>query len=313
MSDVHYWTRGRISHFIVNSPMVIGHECSGIISSVGPGVKDLQPGDRVAIEAGVPCMDSKWSREGRYNLDPDIAFYATPPYHGGLASKVDHPAQWCYKLPDNVSLEEGALCEPLSVGVHACRRAGVSPGKSVAIMGAGPIGLVTLLVAKAFGADVVAITDLKARNLELAKELGADICHTVARGDAPEDTATSLKKSANAPDGFDIVIDCAGFESTIRTAIKTATSGGKMVLVGLGQDEVKIPIAEASIREVDILGSFRYANTYPLCLSLISTGKVNVKPLITHRFGFNEQDVLDGFTTAKNAETNGAIKVMFNL
>lgn len=312
-SDVHYWCRGKIAHFVVNAPMVIGHESAGIVSAVGKGVSNFKVGDPVALEPGVPCWSNRQSKEGRYNLDPSITFFATPPVHGSLANYVDHPAEWCYKLPPNVSLEEGAMCEPLSVGVHACRRAGVQPGKKVAIMGAGPIGLVTLLVAKAFGADAVAITDLKPDNLELSKTLGADAACQVGPTDAPEATASALRSAVQAPEGFDIIIDCAGFEGTMRTAIKSAMSGGKVVLVGMGQEEMTLPLAEASIREVDILGSFRYANTYPTCLALLSSGRLNVKPLITHKFSFDEKGVAEGFATARDAEKTRAIKVMFTL
>jgi L-iditol 2-dehydrogenase len=315
-SDVHYWCRGRIAHFVVESPMVIGHESSGIVTAVGPGVdvSKLGLGDAVALEPGIPCWSNRQAREGRYNLDPDIKFFATPPVHGSLATYIDHPADWCFKLPSNVSLEEGAMCEPLSVGIHACRRGGVQPGKKVALLGAGPIGLVTLLAAKAFGADAVAITDIKASNLQLAKELGANgVVQVEGENDSPEEVAKRIKGSIDAVDGVDIVIDCAGFESTMRTAIKTAVSGGKVVLVGMGDETMTLPLTEASIREVDIIGSFRYAHTYPTCLALLSSGKINVKPLITHRFGFDQQSVLEGFTVARDSEATGAIKVMFDL
>ncbi|KAK9862916.1 hypothetical protein WJX84_008576, partial [Apatococcus fuscideae] len=145
-SDVHYWKKGRIADFVVTGPMVIGHESAGTVVELGPGVTTLKIGDRVAVEPGVPCWHNKASREGRYNLCPDIRFFATPPHHGSLAQYVDHPADFCFPLAPNLTHEEGAMAEPLSVGVHACRRAGVCPGKNVAIIGAGPIGLITLLM-----------------------------------------------------------------------------------------------------------------------------------------------------------------------
>ncbi|EFN56178.1 hypothetical protein CHLNCDRAFT_30796 [Chlorella variabilis] len=312
-SDVHYWKRGRIGPFVVEQPMVIGHESAGTVAAVGKGVDSLRVGDRVALEPGVPCCGHRHSREGRYNLDPAIRFFATPPIHGSLASLVDHPADWCYPLPAGVSHEEGAMCEPLSVGVHACRRAGVSPGKRVAVMGAGPIGLVVLLAAHAFGADAVAVTDLKEQNLVLARQLGASAALQVSPDQQPADIALALMAAADAPDGFDVVVDCAGFQQTMQTALKSCMSGGKVVLVGMGQEEMQLGLGEACIREVDILGSFRYCNTYPLCLSLLSSGRVDVKPLITHRFGFSAAEVLRGFDTAHRADATGAIKVMFNL
>lgn len=311
-SDVHYWKRGRIGPFVLEAPMVIGHEAAGTVEAVGSGVTSLRPGDRVALEPGVPCCSHPAYRQGRYNLAP-ISFMATPPVHGCLCERVDHPAEWCYRLPAQVSLEEGAMCEPLSVGVHACRRGGVQPGKRVAILGAGPIGLVTLLAAKAFGADCIAITDLKETNLELAKQLGADAALQASALAVPADAAAALREAAGAPDGFEVVIDCAGFESTMQVALSACASGGTVVLVGMGQELMTLPLTEACIREVSIVGSFRYCNTYPLCVSLLASGRVNVKPLITHRFGFSPEDVQHGFEAAHLADQTGAIKVMFTL
>ncbi|KAL4857711.1 Sorbitol dehydrogenase [Chlorella vulgaris] len=282
-SDVHMLKKGRIAHFVVEKPMVTGHESAGEVVAVGEGVTSLQVGDRVALEPGIPCCSSRHMREGRYNLDPSIEFFATPPVHGSLATFVDHPAEWCYQLPPGLSFEEGALC------------------------------LVALLSARAFGADAIAITDLKASNLSLATWLGADAAVLIeAQQQAPQAIADALL-AANAGVGFDIVIDCAGFQQSMQVALRSCVSGGKVVLVGMGQETMALNLIEACIREVDILGCFRYCNTYPLCLSLLSSGRVDLKPLITHRFGFSEEEVLQGFDTAFRADATGAIKVMFNL
>ena len=171
-SDVHYFQRGRIGDFVVNSPLVLGHEASGEVVQLGGGVMSPRVGARVALEPGVPCWQSPHAREGRYNLDPGIVFAATPPHHGSLCSFVDHPADWCYELPQSMSYEEGAFCEPLSVGVHAVRRGGVSPGKRVAILGAGPIGLMTLMSARVFGADRIVVSDLEPEKLNIARSQG---------------------------------------------------------------------------------------------------------------------------------------------
>ncbi|KAK2076783.1 hypothetical protein QBZ16_005009 [Prototheca wickerhamii] len=292
--------------------MVIGHESAGQVVGVGAGVTSLVPGDRVALEPGVPCGSHKLCREGRYNLDPSIKFFATPPVHGSLANYVDHPADYCFKLPESMDYELGAMCEPLSVGVHACRRGGVCPGKRVLVLGAGPIGLVALVCAKAFGADAVAITDVRQEALDKARELGADHTLRIETQQTGEDVADRVKALA-CPEGFDVVIDCAGFESTMRTALAAAAAGGRVVLVGMGQTEMSLPLGSASIREVDILGCFRYRNTYPTCIELISSGRVNLGPMITHRFGFSKEEVLQGFETASRPNETHAIKVMFNL
>lgn len=164
----------RCADFVVKEPMVMGHECAGIIEEVGEEVKHLVVGDRVALEPGISCWRCNLCREGRYNLCPEMKFFATPPVHGSLANQVVHPADLCFKLPENVSLEEGAMCEPLSVGVHACRRAEVGPETNVLVMGAGPIGLVTMLAARAFGVPRIVIVDVDENRLSVAKQLGAD-------------------------------------------------------------------------------------------------------------------------------------------
>ena len=166
-SDVHYWTHGAIGDFIVRAPMILGHEAAGIVEECGKNVKHLKPGDRVAIEPGVPCRRCDYCKEGRYNLCPDIQFCATPPVHGNLCRYYKQAADFCFKLPDHMSLEEGALMEPLAVGVHACQRAGVALGKTALVCGAGPIGLVNLLTAKAMGASEVVVTDISEERLKV--------------------------------------------------------------------------------------------------------------------------------------------------
>jgi len=305
-SDVHYWTNGRIGDFIVKAPMVLGHEAAGVVSEVGEGVNHLKPGDRVAIEPGVPCRACDFCKSGRYNLCLDIVFCATPPVHGNLCHYYTHAADFCYKLPDHMTMEEGALLEPLSVAVHACRRAGVGIGKTVLVCGAGPIGLVCLLTAKAMGATQVIITDISAGRLEVAKSLGADHTVLVGKEDA-EVLASQIGAKLGSPP--DITIECSGAESSIRLGIFATKSGGILVLVGLGPAEIKIPIVNAAVREVDIRGIFRYANCYPVALDLVASGRVNVKPLVTHRFKLEE--TVQAFETARTG-AGGAIKVMIS-
>ncbi|XP_035015501.1 sorbitol dehydrogenase [Hippoglossus stenolepis] len=281
-SDVHYWQHGRIADYVVTKPMVLGHEASGQVVKVGSAVKHLKVGDRVAVEPGVPREMDEFCKNGRYNLSPTIFFCATPPDHGNLCRYYKHSANFCYKLPDNVTYEEGALIEPLSVGIHACRRAGVTLGSTVFICGAGPIGLVCLLVAKAMGASQVIITDLFPERLTVAKELGADFQVTVKREDEPKQLAKRVEDMLGAPPH--ITIECSGVESCIRTAIYATRSGGVVVLVGLGSEMVTVPLIDAALREVDIRGVFRYCNTWPMAINMLASGEVNVKPLVTHRF-----------------------------
>ncbi|KAL8615952.1 hypothetical protein ACOMHN_034628 [Nucella lapillus] len=303
-SDVHYWTHGSIGDFVLKSPMVMGHEASGVVSKLGQGVTSLKVGDRVAIEPGVPCRRCNYCKAGRYNLCPDIKFCATPPHDGSLANFYVHEADFCFKLPDHVSFEEGALLEPLSVGVHACNRANVGLGNKVFICGAGPIGMVNLLVAKAKGAACIVISDLDQSRLDFARKMGAD--HVIqVKSKEPKDTASLVEEALG--EAADVTIECSGAPPSIRTAIYATKSGGCVVLVGLGPDLIELPVVNASVREVDIRGIFRYVNCYPTALAMISSGKVNVKPLVTHRFSLEQS--LDAFEAAKRGE---GVKIMIS-
>ncbi|RVW76637.1 Sorbitol dehydrogenase [Vitis vinifera] len=308
----------RCADFIVKEPMVIGHECAGIIDEVGPQVKSLVPGDRVALEPGISCWRCQLCKEGRYNLCPEMKFFATPPVHGFSCQsdevnrkihlgqpelvEVVHPADLCFKLPDNVSLEEGAMCEPLSVGVHACRRADIGPESNVLVMGAGPIGLVTMLAARAFGAPRIVIVDVDDYRLSVAKDLGADEIVKVSTNiqDVAEEVV-QIHKAMGAR--VDVSFDCAGFDKTMSTALSATSTGGKVCLVGMGHNEMTVPLTPAAAREVDVVGVFRYKNTWPICIEFLRSGKIDVKPLITHRFGFSQREVEEAFETSAHGGT----------
>jgi len=305
-SDVHYWKHGAIGHFVLEKPMVLGHEAAGVVDKLGPNVTNLKVGDRVAIEPGVCCRMCEFCKTGRYNLCVDMQFCATPPVNGNLARYYVHAADFCFKLPDNMSLEEGALMEPLAVGVHACQRAAVSIGKTVLICGAGPIGLVNLLTAKAMGASQVVITDINEDRLKVAEDIGADHIYKVESGKTPQRMAQEVEQLLGNKQP-DVTIECSGFEDSIRFGIFSTKSGGVVVLVGMGKPEVTLNILNFAVREVDIRGIFRYANCYPTAIQMVASGKVDVKPLITHRFKLEE--TLDAFETARTG-AGGAIKVV---
>lgn len=307
-SDVHYMTKGRIGHFVLTKPMIIGHESAGVVAKVGSKVRNLVVGDRVAIEPGVPCSKCEHCKQGSYNLCADMAFCATPPFDGNLTRYYKHAANFCYKLPDHVSMEEGALLEPLSVGVHACRRAGVGLGSKVLILGAGPIGLVTLIVAQSMGASEILITDLVQDRLDVAKELGATHTLLTERDETVEKTAERVRQTMS--DEPDKSIDCCGAESSTRLAIFATRSGGVVVIVGMGAAEVKLPLFNALAREVDIRGVFRYCNDYSAALGLVASGSINVKRLVTHHFDITE--TAKAFETARYG-LGGAIKVMIHV
>ena len=287
-SDVHYYQHGRIGDFVVESPMILGHECAGIVSQIGEGVSHLRVGDRVAIEPGVPRLSNALShfymKRGQYNLCPDIFFFATPPDDGSFCEFVNHRADFCFKLPDNVSLEEGALIEPLSTGIYAARMAPVVMGDTVVITGAGPIGLMNLLACKAAGAANVVISDQVASRLEVAKQIGAT---RVVTGDAGElkDIARELTDGR----GADVCIECAGHPSALSAAIGAARAGGVVVLIGMPVgDMASININDLIVREITLRPIFRYNNTFPTGVDLLASGKVDVKPLISKRFALAE-------------------------
>ncbi|CEP03158.1 hypothetical protein PBRA_002918 [Plasmodiophora brassicae] len=312
-SDVHYWKHGRIGSFVLEKPMVIGHESAGIIAKVGPNVQHLRVGDRVAIEPGESCRTCRFCKTGQYNLCPGMKFFATPPYDGSLCNFILHPADLCFRLPGNVSLECGALCEPLSVGVYACQRGQCQPGQTVAVFGAGPIGLVSMIAAFAFGAVRVIVTDISDERLEFAKSMGASAVVNVKALNEKEVAAAII--GANQGEPVSLSIECSGSERAVRPAILCTQPGGCVTLVGMGNDNANIPIIDAAVRQVDLRGIFRYKNTYPTCISLLERGLVNVVPLITHRFSLETWDhdnLIDGFETARTGR-DGAIKVMFSL
>ncbi|GMJ06560.1 SORBITOL DEHYDROGENASE [Hibiscus trionum] len=309
-SDVHILKTLRIADFVMKEPVVTGHECAGIVEEAGSEVKNLVPGDRVALEPAISCRRCDLCKEGRYNLCPERKILSLSPVHGALAQQIVHPADLCFKLPDNVSLEEGAMCEPLSVAVHACRRADIGPETNVLVMGAGPIGLVTMLAARAFRAPRIVIVDVDEHRLSVAKDLGADRVVKVSTNmqDIPEEVERICKVMGAA---VHVSFDCVGFSKTMSTALGATRAGGKVCLIGLGHDEMTIPLTPAAAREVDVVGCFTYTNTWPLCIELLRSGKIDVKPLITHRFGFSQEEVEEAFETS--ARGGNAIKVMFNL
>ncbi|USW53560.1 Putative alcohol dehydrogenase, zinc-type, GroES-like superfamily, NAD(P)-binding domain superfamily [Septoria linicola] len=289
-SDVHYWIHGAIGHFVVKSPMVLGHESSGIVTKIGDGVKSLKVGDRVAMEPGVPCRRCVRCREGKYNLCPDMAFAATPPFDGTLAKYYALPEDFCYKLPEKVSLEEGALMEPLAVGVHISKQGGIKPGDSVVVFGAGPVGLLCMAVAKAFGATKIVAVDINAERLDFAKQYAAT--HGVlSQRESPEDAAQRIISDADLGPGADVVLDASGAEPAIQTSIHTLRVGGNYVQGGMGKSDITFPIAQMCSKELNVKGSFRYSSgDYQLALQLIESGRVDVKKLITGTVKFEDAE-----------------------
>lgn len=289
-SDVHYWVEGRIGHFVVEKPMVLGHESAGIVEKVGDKVKTLKVGDRVAMEPGVPCRRCVRCKEGKYNLCPDMAFAATPPYDGTLARYYTLPEDYCYKLPENMSLEEGALIEPTAVAVHITRQAGIKPGDSVVVFGAGPVGLLCCAVAKAYGAKKIVTVDINDERLQFALKYAANASFKSARVSA-EENAKNLINECELGAGADVIIDASGAEPCIQTAIHALRMGGTYVQGGMGKPDINFPIMAMCTKELNVKGSFRYGSgDYQTAVDLVASERISVKELITGKVSFEDAE-----------------------
>lgn len=275
-SDVHYYEHGRIGDYVVEDPIVLGHESAGEIVEVGEAVAGLGVGDRVTLEPGVPCRRCPHCKRGEYHLCESVTFMATPPHDGAFTEYVAWPADYAYELPETVSTRAGALCEPLSVGIHACRRGDVGTGDTVLITGAGPIGLLAMEAARAAGATDVFVTDVVSEKLEFAEERGADRVIDVGE----TDLASAVEEATDGV-GADVVIEASGAEPSIRSTLDGVRRGGTIVLVGLPSEaEVPLDVIDVIDNELDVHGSFRYENTYPAAVSLLADGVVDVEGII---------------------------------
>ncbi|WP_313196018.1 NAD(P)-dependent alcohol dehydrogenase [Shinella zoogloeoides] len=280
-SDVHYYTHGRIGTFEVRAPMVLGHEASGTIVEVGRGVRNLQPGDRVCMEPGVPNLQSKASRMGLYNLDPDVTFWATPPVHGCLVPYVVHPASFVYKLPDNVSLAEGALVEPLAVGLSAAEKARIKPGDTALVIGAGPIGILSSVSALAGGCARVVISDLFDEKLAVASQFAGIVPVNIRHRNLVE-VIGELTEGW----GVDVVFEASGSPKAYEGIRDVVRLGGCIVAVGAPLEPVSLDIAAFSAKEIEIRTLFRYTNNFERAIDIIAAGRFDFKSLITETFPF---------------------------
>lgn len=305
-SDVHLLERGKIGNFVVKPPFVLGHEVSGTVEAVGANVHELQIGDRVALEPGISCGECKYCKVGKYNLCIDMQYLAAPPTDGALQRYMAYPENLCFKLPESVSLEEGALIEPFSVGLHAAKRGNVEAGKTVVILGAGSIGLVTLLASKVLGATNIIITDLIEKRLSIAEKLGAT---TVIN--SKHDDVENIVNLATKGQGADIVIETAGTETTIQQSAHLVTPGGTIVAVGLPpQEKIAFDFVTTINKEVDIKTVFRFRNKFDLAIDAISSGKIPLKEIITHEFDFTEsQKAFDYVVENKEKVVKAMIKL----
>src|SRR5690606_28253955 len=282
-SDVHYYTHGKIGPFVVNAPMVLGHEAAGTVVEVGAGVTHLVPGDRVCMEPGIPDPNSRAARLGMYNVDPAVTFWATPPVHGVLTPHVVHPANYTFKLPDNVSFAEGAMVEPFAVGMQAASKARIAPGDTAVVIGAGPIGTMVALAALAGGCARVIIADLAQPKLDIAAGYAG-----ITPVNVREKDLSAEVRALTGDWGADVVFECSGAPQAWERIAELPRPGGCIVIVGLPVEPIRFDVAGLSTKELRIESVFRYAHQYERAIALIASGKVDLKPLISETFAFDD-------------------------
>ncbi|MDR3248282.1 MAG: NAD(P)-dependent alcohol dehydrogenase, partial [Treponema sp.] len=305
-SDLHYYESGRIGDFIVKTPFVLGHESGGVVVELGSEVTHLKVGDRVALEPGKTCGHCEFCRTGRYNLCPDVVFFATPPVDGVFQEYVAHEAALCFKLPENVSTMEGALIEPLAVGFHAAITGGAKIGQTALVTGSGCIGLVSMLALQAQGVSRVYVTDVVKKRLEKAKALGAFEVINVKEQDALKIIA---EKEHGA--GLDLVIETTGTDAAAAQGIGALKKGGTLVFVGYSPSgNMTLPIGKALDKELTMKTIFRYRHIYPLAIDAVARGSVDIKSIVTNYFDFDDiQNAMDQSVHNKAEIVKSVIKI----
>ena len=282
-SDVHYYTHGKIGPFVVKEPMVLGHEGSGTVIEIGSNVSNLKVGDRVCIEPGVPDVYSKEYMKGLYNLDPKLTFWATPPDHGCLTPEVVFPSNFVFKLPENVSYAEGAMIEPLAVGLQAAEKAKIIPGETALVMGCGPIGLVIALTALAGGCSKVFIADIVSEKLKMCNNFENLIPIDLNK----DDPVGVIKKNTNNW-GANIIFEASGATKAYETIFDSICPAGRVVIVGNPMNPIPMDFATLLTKEIEIKTVFRYAHQYERAINLLSSNKIDVKPMITDTVAFDD-------------------------
>lgn len=305
-SDMHYYETGRIGDYVVEPPFVLGHEPGGVVVEVGKDVKHLKVGDRVALEPGKTCGHCEFCKEGKYNLCPDVVFFATPPVDGVFQEYVAHEAALCFKLPDNVDTMEGALIEPLAVGFHAANQGGAYAGQTAVVFGAGCIGLVSMMSLKAEGVSKVYVVDIMQKRLDKAMELGA----TEVINSMDTDVMAEIARLTEGK-GADLIIETAGMEITTRQAIHIAKKGATIVLVGYSKTgEMTLPLSLALDKELTFKTVFRYRHIYPMAIEAVASGKVNLKGIVSNVFDFDDiQNAMDKSISDKANIVKSVVKI----
>ena len=305
-SDLHYYESGAIGNYVVKPPFVLGHEAGGVVVEVGKNVTNVKPGDRVALEPGKTCGHCEFCRTGRYNLCPDVVFFATPPVDGVFQEYAAHEAALCFPLPENVSTLEGALIEPLAVGFHAATQAQAGPGQTAVVLGSGCIGLVTLLALRARGVTRIIVTDVMEKRLEKARELGA--WQTV---NSAQEDAVQAVLSLTGGMGADVIVETAGTQATSRQTVELAKKGAVIVFVGYTKTgEVTLPMSLALDKELTFKTVFRYRHIYPMAIEAVASGAINLSGIVTNFFEFDDmQNAMDRSVSDKANIVKSVIRI----
>lgn len=305
-SDIHFFEDGKLGPFRVTTPYIPGHEAVATVAEIGPDVSGFALGDRVVIEPGVPCRKCEYCHQGLYNLCPNVVFMSAPPVNGTFAEYAVVDADFLYRVPSELSDEEAALVEPVSVGVHACNRSNVRPGSSAVIVGAGPIGLITLMVARAYGVTQAICVDVIDGRLQKATEIGAHAVVNASRQDA-----VSAVMDLTDRKGADYVFEASGSSAGAALSPKLAAPGGMVILIGWPEvSEFVYPVELIIEKELNILGVNRYRNTFGPALELMTDGRIPVRELISHRFDF--ADVVNAFKFASENRSATTKVVILN-
>ncbi|MBS4223553.1 NAD(P)-dependent alcohol dehydrogenase [Bacillus sp. FJAT-49682] len=302
-SDIHYYEHGKIGRYEVKEPLILGHELAGEVVEIGERVTNVAVGDRVAVEPGVACGRCGHCKSGRYNLCPDVVFMATPPVDGAWAEYVTIRSDFLFQLPDEMSYEEGALLEPLSVGIHAMMRGKATLADRLFVSGLGPIGLLAIQAAKMVGITEIYASDVVPFRRELAKEMGVETTIDPLNENVKDQIA-----ELTGGKGVSLVVETSGNERAISDTVKIVNNGGRIVLVGLPTaGEIPFDVNQLIDGEIDVYGVFRYANTYPAAIQVLSRSQINIEKIITHRFALS--NIKEAVEIART-EKDTSIKIM---
>lgn len=304
-SDLHYYETGAIGDYVVEPPFVLGHEPAGTVVEIGSNVTHLSIGDKVTLEPGATCGACEFCTKGKYNLCPDVKFFATPPVDGVFQEYVTHVAKLCFKLPDNVDTLAGALVEPLSVGYHAIFQGEAKIGQRVLVSGAGSIGLVTVLALKSIGVNDIYVLDILEKRLEKASEIGA----TEVINGKDVDAVEYINRLTDNQ-GIDLVIDTTGSDFVVKQGIKLLKKGSNIVLVGYSPTgTMTLPVNDMLDKEITLKTIFRYRHNYPIAIEALASGKIDVKQIVTNMFAFDDvQKALDSSADNKAEIIKAVVK-----